>query len=990
MRPPMPSLMLSRRWKIALSVAGILIVLLIAATSLTGVYINWMWFGEVGYRHVYTHIFWTRVILFFVFGSLMALIIGGNLVVAYLVRPPFRPMSQEQQNLERYRVMVEPRKRLVLAAVMVLTLFAAGMSAQGRWQTWLLWLNGGSFGVKDPQFHRDISFFAWDYPAYRVMLGFGFTAVLFALVLSVGVHYLSGAIRLQTPGPKITLAARRHLTMLVFVFVALKAVAYWLDRYGLVFSNRSGFTGAGYTAVHASLQAKTILFWLAVIIAAGVLASMWLRSAMLPGIGFAVLLILSILISGIYPALVQQISVKPNASTKEASYIGRNIAATRQAYGIVTSTGTSDGTVTYSDYSATSAPDAAALTKNDATVSNIRILDPNALSPTFIQQQAQQKNFYGFPAKLDVDRYTVDGETRDYIVGVRELSKDRLAGDQTNWINSHTNFTHGYGFVAAQAAEDVTATGTYADGNIPQGGALNDAVPLTVPQVYYGELVNDYAIVGAKGAPREFDGDGAAKVTYKGAGGIGLSSIVTKLAFAVNYKQTNFLLNDAVSASGAKILINRDPRARVQKAAPFLKIDGDPYPIVDQTTGHIVWMVDGYTTMSNYPYSQRQSLSDLTSDSLTTNNKTAGQPNSQINYIRNSVKATVDSYDGTVRLYAWDDKDPVLKAWMKTFPGLVKNKSAMPAGVVQHIRYPEDMFEVQRSLLEKYHVDDPVTFYNVGDKWTVPSDPYASGDQPPYYVLANPQGGTGTSGKAEFQLTSPMKVNNKTNLASYITVDCDPGPNYGKMTVLKLPPGSVIQGPEQIANSFQSTDVISKDISLFDSGGSKVVHGNLLTLPIGDTFLYVEPLYVQASNNGYPILRRILVAYGDRIGYAASLSNALSDLIPGHQTGQTLTAGSGSNNPGGTSTPTPTPTPTGSGTAGGTSTAPGGATQQQLLTELDNAFNDLQAANKSGDFTAIGAAQAKVLKLLQQYLDKYGPLPSGSATGATPKPTPTK
>ena len=273
MRPQIPNLTLSRRWRIALAVVGVIIVLLIVASSLTGVYINWLWFGELGYRKVYRGILLTRIWLFLIFGALMALIIGGNLLIAYLLRPPFRPMSAEQQNLERYRVMVEPRKRLILIAVMVLAFFTAGMSAQGRWQTWLLWLHGGSFGVADPQFHRDISFFAWDYPAYRTMLGFGFTAVLFTLILSVGVHYLTGAIRLQTPGPKVTPAARRHLTVLVFVFVTLKAVAYWLDRYGLDFSHRSVFTGASYTDVHASLQAKTILFWLAIIIAAGVLAS---------------------------------------------------------------------------------------------------------------------------------------------------------------------------------------------------------------------------------------------------------------------------------------------------------------------------------------------------------------------------------------------------------------------------------------------------------------------------------------------------------------------------------------------------------------------------------------------------------------------------------------------------------------------------------------------------------------------------------------------
>jgi uncharacterized membrane protein (UPF0182 family) len=975
MRPPMPSLMLSRRWKIALSLLGVLIVLLIVATSLTGVYINWLWFGEVGFRHVYTKIFWTRLTLFLIFGVLMAVIIGANLVVAYLLRPPFRPMSQEQQNLERYRVMVEPRKKLILAAVMIIALLAAGLSAQSSWKTWLLWINGVSFGVNDPQFHRDISFFAWDYPAYRLMLGFGFTAILFALVLSVGVHYLSGAIRLQTPGPKITLSARRHLTVLVFVFVALKAIAYWLDRYGLVFSSRSKFTGASYTDVHASLQSKTILFWIAVIIAIGVLASMWLRSAMLPGIGFVVLLIMSILISGIYPAIVQQVSVKPNASTKEAPYIERNIQSTRAAYGIVTNSeqGTTgqvtkdpSGTVSYQDYEATSSPSVGAITPTDTTVDNLRILDPNVVSPTVTNAQRIRAP-YGFAPNLDMDRYTINGTEHDYVVGVRELVPSNLRGSQGNWINLHTFYTHGYGMVAAEADKDVTngKTQDYTEGGIPPVGPLN----LTTPQVYYGELMTDYSIVGAQGSQREYDGADS-RTTYEGKGGVSLGSFLNRLAFAVNYKQTNFLLNNAVSSTGAKLIFNRDPRQRVEKVAPYLTVDGDPYPVV--ANGRIVWIVDAYTTMANYPYSERKSLSDLTGTSIAKD-----QANTQINYIRNSVKATVDAYDGTVTLYQWDSNDPILKSWMKVFPGTVKPASAMPDDIRSHVRYPQDMFDVQRSLLEQYHVDDPVRFYNVADKWTVPTDPFAtSGDQPPYYVLANPAAGKSTT--PQFQLTTPMTVNNSPNLAAYISVNSDAGPDYGKMTVLVVPNKTAIQGPQQIANVFKTQSQISEDITLLDTGQSRIIHGNLLTLPLGNSFLYVEPLYVQST---YPTLQRVLVTYGDAIGYGATLSAALSDLQPGHTVGQTLKELGATTTPPSSSSPTATPSST------GTASPTGPVSKDALLAELNSAFSELQNAYKSGDFAVIGQAQAKVQKLLQQYETKYGV--SASPT-VSPTPTGTK
>ena len=454
--------------------------------SLVGVYTNWLWFGSVGYRGVYSTILRTRLILFAIFGVLMAVLLVGNVVLAYRLRPPFRPMSTEQQNLERYRVAVEPRRKLGLIALAVVALLSAGSSAQGNWQSWVLWLDGGKFNVVDPQFHRDISFFAFDYPVYRIILGFLYAATIFSLLLSAGVYYLYGALRLQTPGPKITISARRHLTVLVFVFMLLKAVSYWLDRYGLVYSNEGKVTGASYTDVHASLPARTFLFYIAVIIAIGVLASIWLSSPLLPGIAFAAMLIISIIVGGIYPTLIQQIEVKPNAAQKEAKYISRNIQATRQAYGIETTSGSgSDGTssVTYKDYSGTPTIDPSQLSDPQYanTVGNIRLLDPDIVSPTFTQVQ-RLKNQYAFNSRLDIDRYTLPSGrqkmTKDYIVGVRELDAAALTGNQTNWINEHSFYTHGYGFVAAPAdSEKVNAATDFTARNIPQAGDLKITQP---------------------------------------------------------------------------------------------------------------------------------------------------------------------------------------------------------------------------------------------------------------------------------------------------------------------------------------------------------------------------------------------------------------------------------------------------------------------------------------------------------------------------------
>jgi uncharacterized membrane protein (UPF0182 family) len=974
---PMPSIILSRRVKILLAVVAIIIVLLVVLVKLSGVYINYLWFDELGQHQVYSTILWTRVSLFFIFGVLMALIIGGNLVAAYLLRPPFRPMSSEQQNLQNYVLMIEPRRRWILAGIAIITLLAEGASAQGDWAMWQLWLHGGAFHVSDPQFHRDISFYAWDYPVYRSLLSFGFTAVLVSLFLSIAVHYLTGAIRLQTPGPKVTLAARRHLTILVFVFMALKAVAYWLDRYGLVFSSRSKFTGASYTDVHSVLPAKTIMFWIAIILALGVLASMWLRSVLLPGIGFAVLLIMSILIGGIYPAIVQQVSVKPNASDKEAPYIARNIAATRAAYDIQTATSqTPNGTVSYLPYAATKTPNTDVLTSANPTVNNIRILDPSVISQTFRYFQKIGLP-YGFSSPLDVDRYTINGVEHDYIVGVREqVTGSNLTGSQDNWINQHTVYTHGYGLVAAQADQNVTnpQVAGFTEGDIPPSGPLK----LSQPDVYYGQLGNDYSIVGANGERREFDGNGGANVTYHGKGGVSLGSLLTRLAFAVKYKETSFLLNDAVSASGAKIIFIRDPKARVQKVAPFLTVDSDAYPFVNEQTGHIMWMVDAYTTMANYPYSQRQSLSALTHTSLR-----QGQQDQQINYIRNSVKATVDAYDGTVTLYQWDTTDPVLQAWMKIFPGLIKPKSDLlndPA-VLDHIRYPQDLFDVQRGLLAQYHISNAVAAYNGKGKWQVPDDPFTPGvAQPSYYVLAAPPSGPATT--SEFQLTTPMVVPGGTNnLAAYMSVNSDPGPDYGKITVLEVPTQSNIDGPAQIGNIFHSNPTISKDITLLGTGRSRVITGNLLTLPVGDSFLYVEPLYVQATggSSSFPTLQRVLVTYGNTIGYEQTLDEALTDVKdgPSHEGQFIQNPGQTTTNPSG-----PSSTPTAPSSSASSSPPPSGGSLASLLNQLVQAQQNLNAAYDTHDATKIADAQAKEQDIINEIVALH-------SQTASPSPTPT-
>jgi uncharacterized membrane protein (UPF0182 family) len=985
MRSPLPVPTLSRRAKNVLGAVGVLIALFVVIGTLTGVYVDFLWFEETGFTDVFWTEIQTRALLFALAAIAMGAIVALNLYLAYRFKPAFRPMSLEQQNLERYRRNVEPRRKLVIiGAASVLAVFA-GFTAQGSWQTWLLWRNGQQFGTTDAQFGRDISFFAFDYPFYRFVLGFAFAIVLLSLIATAATHYLFGGIRLQTPGQKLSVAARVHLSVLLGIFVLLKAIAYFLDRYGLVYSDRGEvFTGASYTDVNALLPAKTILMFVAVICAVAMLANILVKNFLLPAIAL-VLLMLTSLIGVAFPAIMQQFFVQPSANQKEAEFIDRAITATREAYGITD--------VNYVDY--TQDPDTAAtpdeLRNDTETIPNARLLDPNVLSATFTARQ-QIRNVYGFPDKLDIDRYTIDGVTQDYVVAVRELDINALTGSQTNWINQHTVFTHGNGFVAAPANTVVAG----AEGGEPDFTTLDlpvrGNIEVEQSRIYYGELFDEtYSVVGAPEgvAPVEFDrpeggggSDDPTNSTYDGEGGVSVGSLFRQLVFAIEYRERNFLLSGELNDE-SRVMYVRDPRDRVEKAAPFLEVDGDPYPAV--IDGRIVWIIDGYTTLNSYPYSLQQELGEVTQDSLTGQGTTA-LANDQVNYIRNSVKATVDAHDGTVTLYEFDTQDPVLATWMQSFPDLITPESEISDELREHFRYPEDLFKVQRELLTTYHVDDPVAFFNNDDFWQVPDDPTDSNStevQPPYYILAQRPG----DAEASFQLTSALNALERENLSAFVSASSDPE-TYGELQVLRLPGDTPYRGPQQVQQSFITNNEVRPDLTLFDSDESDAVFGNLLTLPIGDGgLLYIEPLYVQGTGeNGFPLLQKVLVNFAGDVGYADTLSEALDQVFGAG-------AGGGATDDGTTpTTPTdPTTTPAPSTTpAPGTSPSAGcdQASVAAAAADINTALADLAAAQQSGDFAGIGAAQADLAAATTAYQAAYEAC-GGDSGGTETTPTPT-
>lgn len=918
-----------------------MIVLLILWSVFANQYTDLLWFRSVGYSSVFGRRLTTELLLFGVFGVVMAVIVAANIFIAYRLRPRTNPGSPEQQQLDRYRAILNPYRGWALAFVAVIIGIITGASASRHWQTWMLWRNGTSFHHKDPQFHKDVSYFAFTYPFQRFVLGSAFAIVAVSLIAVLATAYLYGSLRVQTPGPKWTPAGRVHVSVLLGVFVLLKAFAYFLDRYGLAFSGRGIVTGPSYTDVHAVLPAKTILVFVAVICALLFFANIYTRNWLLPAVAFGVMLGSAIIIGGVFPALIEHFKVAPSAQDLEAKYIGRNITQTRIAYGITPSNVSVDSS--YPGVAPTSITPKT-LDADATTKAQLRVLDPNIVSGTFDQLQ-QQRSFYTFPKTLDVDRYDINGKLTDVVIGARDINLGGLQSSQRNWINEHLVYTHGYGVVAAQA-NTATSQGapSFVEQDLPPTGVLGPFQP----RIYFGESSPTYSIVGAPGksAPRELDrpsdnGTGQINNTYAGGGGVSIGSFFNKLLYAWKYKDKNFLLSSGVN-SDSRLLYVRNPRARVAKVAPWLTLDGDPYPVV--VDKQVLWVIDGYTTSSGFPYSEQESLGSSTRTSLTGNGSgVAAQRNTKINYIRNSVKATVNAYTGQVNLYAWQqstDRDPVLATWEKAFPGVVKPQRDMPPGLIAHLRYPEDLFNIQRTLLAQYHVTTPKTFYNGTEFWNVPYDPTAATNvsQPAYYFTLSQDGG---NSPPVFSLTSPLVSLNRRNLTAFLSVNSDPdSPQYGQFTLLEVPADQATPGPQQVQNNIESTTAVSTQLTLLRNGGSRVALGNLLTVPLDGTFLYVEPIYVQSAGPGsFPELRRVAAVYNNTVGYQPTLAAALDQAFglkaaPASQSTSQQPPSSGQQPPLSSST-----------------------TLRQAIADAQTAETQAQAALRAGNFAAYGRAE---------------------------------
>ncbi|MCI1217684.1 MAG: UPF0182 family protein [Bifidobacterium crudilactis] len=986
---------------------GLLVVVLIVIATLFVLLARFatdvMWYSQLGFASVIWTQLGVKVGLWIAYALMMAAVTYVSATLAIRARPDASDGSKIRVRGDVIEIGKGVSSRFARRIAVVVSLIVGllfGSQFNTEWSQILLMFNGQSFGIKDPQFGIDNGFYVFVLPGLQLLVRALLVLLLAALVFSLVTHVLMGAVRLTMPVQgrgivNMTKRSRRQLGIWLMLTMMVWAVSRLLGVFDLLFEQGDRITGASYTSVHATVP---VTVFLAVLIAVlGIVLGIWIMKAKglgessqpassamaafrqwrTPVIAISVVLVVAIALSGVWPMLLQRFKVNPNAQELESTYIQRNIDATKSAYGL--------SALKSDSYQATTTGESGALAQDAETTAQIRLLDPQVVSPTFRQLQ-QSKQYYNFEDTLAVDKYDIDGTSQDTVIGARELN---LAGnDNRNWVNDHTVYTHGYGVVAAYGNK-VTADGQpeFFEQGIPTQGKLTDSEHYE-PRIYFSPNAPEYSIVGASKGTKawEFDyptGSEGATNTFNGNGGPSVGNLASRLLYAIRFNSDQILFSDRVTAD-SQILYDRSPKERVAKVAPYLTLDGRVYPAV--VNGRVKWIVDGYTTSSNYPYSQTVDLGSSTQDSTTKTSNTIQSLGSQnVNYMRNSVKATVDAYDGSVDLYAWDPSDPVLKAWQQVFPQQYKPVSQISGDLMSHLRYPESLFKVQRQLLAKYHVSSASQFFSGEDFWQSPIDPVESKEnqaegvlQPPYYLTMQNQG----AAEPTFSLTSsyiPAGSVTREILTGFLSVDSDAGntagkigPNYGTLRLMELPKNSNVPGPGQAQNNFNANADVSKELNLLESGSTNVKRGNLLTLPIGGGLVYIEPVYVESSGKtSFPLLKKVLVAFGDQVGFADTLDQAL-DQVFGGDSG--ASAGDAANSSGTSTTPGTSSQADASAKDGESGKSNVAGTQrsaelQKALNDANQAIKDSDAALQKGDFSAYGEAQQRLKEAVNKAVE---------------------
>ncbi len=932
----------------------ILGLLIAGVTIFARTWTDFLWFRSIDMATVFTTQLAAKLGLFVVFAIVVGGLVYASLAIAYRLRPRVRHANLDSELLVQLRDVLDKRSRFAMLIPAAAIALMAGVIAASQSEVFLAWIRATDFGISDEHFGHDAAFYVFHLPWWRFVLAQVSFAAVLSLVGALMVHFLTGAMNSKAlrglgnvaPASQ-SLAAQRQVSILLGVVLLLYAVSQFLDRYDYLTTTNHLFTGVTYTDAASRIPVHLIIAGIAVIVALLCFWNAYRVRWSVPGVGIALLVVSSLILGIGYPWFIQSFQVDPDEPDRERPYIAANLKATRQAFGI--------DDVDIDDYEATTTASAGQLRADAEALPAIRLMDPSVIPPTFEQLQ-QVRGYYTFPSTLDVDRYDIDGRSVDSVVAVRELDLASVESGDT-WNNMRTVYTHGHGMVAAFGNQRLSnGEPVFFSGGIPTVGVL----PEHEPRIYFGEETSHWVVAGApEGAdPVELDtpggGEGGAetKNTYDGTGGVPVGDFLTRALFAIRMGDVNLMLSDRVNEE-SRLLHNRIPVERVQEAAPWLTVDSDPYPSV--VDGRIVWIIDGYTSTAQYPNSTRVDWTRATMDTRTQADQLLiGQ---QVNYVRNSVKAVVDAYDGSVTLYEWDEEDPILKTWSKVYPGVITDKSEISPDLMAHLRYPQDLFKIQRQVMGRYHTTNTNTWYQESDIWQIPNDPVRgtqdTAPQPPYFLTIRWPG----DDDPQYSNTTVFVPRGRENLTVYMAANADArSDDYGQIRVLKLSDTEQIAGPGQTYNAITTNEAVADRLLPFNrTGNATAIYGNLLTLPVGGGLLYVQPIYTQTSSTSgaYPALRFVVVRFGENVGIGETLQAALDQVFQGDagaETGEEIP-----DDPADPNQPT--------------SELMGNERARELLAEAMDLFTQADEALRSGDLATYQARNEQAQSRMEQALE---------------------
>ena len=860
-------------------VAIILIIVFASLKTFATFYTDALWFSSVDLHSVWLKLFETKVGLLVVFAALFAVALLASLLVAERLAPKGLSLDAEDEFVKRYQEVIGPYSRWLRIVVVGVLSLIVGSQAVGQWNNWILFENSTPFAATDPQFHRNVAYYVFTLPFEQFLVHWALVSLVVILLITALSHYLNGGIRMQGSRPRVRPAVKAHLSVILGLLALVKAVGYYLARYSLDNSSNGFVQGAGYTDVHARLPALELLILVSLAAAVLLIYNLRRQGWALPILGVGLWFLVALTAGTIYPAAVQALKVNPAQNTLERPYIQRNITATRAAYGL--------GGVQNIPYSASSTLNAAEVSGND-TLANVRLWDPTQTGPTYDKYQ-DLRTYYQFNT-LALDRYNVSGVETPVIVGVREINDSALPS--TSWVNTTLQYTHGYGMIISPA-NTATSSGVpeFPVGQVPPTSQAG--YPTVVqPAVYFGLGNSGYVVANTKQPEIDYQLSNGTNVEthYTGDGGVQLSNFFDKALFAIRFSDFNLLISNQITDK-SRLMFERGVQARVNKAAPFLSLDSDPYPVL--VNGQIDWVQDAYTTTADYPYAQGADTSALSGGSGL---------NETFNYVRNSVKVLINAYTGKMTFYVMDPKDPIIETYRKAFPGMFTSASKMSPALRAHLRYPEDIFTVQATMYGKYHITNAQSFYSAADAWTLSPSP---GSGSPANALAttlttNAQGQEVSTGqlvrmapiyqemqvpgqaKQSFTLLDAFVPVSSTSsiqtLSGFMIAGNDPD-HYGKLQMFVTPRNNPVSGPSIVAARIDGNPKVSSEVSLLNQNGSSALLGNVLMIPVANSLLYIQPLYVESSRNAIPLLQEVIAVYGNQVAIDTTLSGALSQVF---------------------------------------------------------------------------------------------------------------